>query len=330
MNKKEEGFKLFQRELAEDKISGTVAFYGKEEYLIHWAKAEVIRKYINHATRELDLEYIDIANASFEQIEASILTLPFFSHKRIIVIEGYKGQFKKEIEELAKTHSDNILILIYQGEDTPNKTIKIPSYEFPPLERSQLISFIIKRFKENGMDIHRSYAIHIADRCGYLNKDIDYGLYNLEGDIIKLTHFCREAGEIGMEDIDEILSDTLEHGVFKLIDAIGIKRKDLALHRLNDLVLSGVDPMSILSAVVGQLEIMLQVKELSDSSFSARDICNLINIHEFRVKKTFSIVKNYDVEDIKKMLIRAYNTDVNIKKGIMQPALTLEVLIGCM
>ena len=325
--KKEHAFKTFQKDLKADKISGLVVLTGNEEYLINWAKGVLIDKYVNEATRTLDLDVIDSEDYDIDRIVASCETVPMLSEKKVVVLRDYD---KPDTKKIAKYCGDlpetTILILIVKKADKALNDKGIV-YDFGPLEKDQLESFINKRFKAKGKVISRSYMSTLINESGYINKDIDYNLSNLIGDIEKISALC-DGNEIQLENIRMGLSDNLEHGVFTLIDNISNGRKDVALDLLNQIITSGEDEIKLLAIIISQLEIMLETKELLEDGWTVESIAKTTKIHQFRIKKAANFVRKYDVKTLKENLRAAYNTDVQIKRGILDSRLALELLIA--
>lgn len=167
----------------------------------------------------------------------------------------------------------------------------------------------------------------LLENSGYSNKNIDYALYNFENDIKKIIALS-PGEEITENAVLEGISDNLEYNVFKMLDSICTNRKDIAFMLLNDMLLSGGNEYGILSAIIGQLEVLLQVKELRDMGIMPKDISKKIKVHEFRVKNAYTFVTNFSERDLRRILISAFETDYRIKSGLLAAPLALEMLIA--
>lgn len=328
--KKEHAFKVFQKDLKEGELSGMVVLMGVEEYLIDWAKNTLINRYVNDVTRMLDLDVIDSDNYDLDSLIASCETVPVMSEKKVVVLRDYN---KPDLKEICKYCMDmpetTLLILIIKKPDKVSKTLQSAGriYDFEPLEDESLMAFVNKKFKERNKVISRTYISTLINESGYSNKDADYHLCHLFGDIEKICNLA-DGDEIQLQDIRLGLSDNLEHGVFALIDAISNGRKDIALDLLNQIITSGEDEIKLLAMIISQLEIMLQTKELIGDGMAISTVAKKIKVHEFRVKKAANFVKKYSVKTLKDDLKAAYNTDMQIKRGILDKRLALEILIA--
>lgn len=323
----EHAFQKFQRDIKDERLENLVIFCGIEEYLMRWATDMLVDKYVNPVTKTLDCDYINLETAQIDDVIASCETAPMMSPRKTVIIKEYKNEFVKELSEYAKDMPESTLLVV-AGNDV-DKALKAVGqvYDFEPLKQPQLISFINKRFKAAGKEAGKSIITTLINESGYYNKDIDYGLYNLEGDIKKIIALS-DGDTITLENVRKGISDNLEHGVFSLIDAISNNRKDVAFTLLHQLLLSGEKEFSLLAMIISQLEIMLQSKELAEDGNQLSDMKKAIKVHEFRIKKALNFARKYSTKDLKRMLKLAYATDGKIKMGILEGNLALEMLIA--
>lgn len=325
--KKEHAFKLFQNDIKENKIRGLVLLCGIEDYLINWAVDLSVSKYVNEITKSLDCDIINLETAEIDDVIASCETTPMMSERKVVVIKNYNNEFTKDLIEYAKDLPETTLLLVTVTEiDKGLKDVGMV-YDFEPLTQQQLVSFVNKRIKKAGKIATRGVINTFITETGYYNKDIDYNLYNLEGDIQKLIALNDEE-EIQISNVKMAVSDNLEHGVFTLLDAISGNKKDVAFDLLHQLILSGEKEVKLLGSIISQLEVMLQSKQLAENGVQVAEIQKITKIHQFRVQKALNFTRRYSSRDIKKMLIKAYDTDGKIKRGILSSKMALEMLIA--
>lgn len=328
--KKEHAFQSFQRDLKEDNFKSLVLFCGEETYLTDWAIQSIISKYVRQETKLLDMDLVNTEVRTPDDVMTSCDTPPMLSEKKVVIIKNCENTFANQLEEYAGSMPSNTLLLIscMQGQKFDKKLQKHASvYDFESLYQSQLLGFIDKRFKKANKVATRAIITEIAQESGYLNKDVDYNLYNLEGDIKKIIALS-EGEEITVDDVRNGLSDNLEHGVFSLIDAISKNQKDKGFDLLNQILKSGAKEFNLLGLIISQIEIMLQTKELALDGKSLAQMKTAINVHEYRIKKSLDFVRQFTVNDLKRILKNAYRTDSQIKTGILDAHLALEMLIA--
>ena len=166
----------------------------------------------------------------------------------------------------------------------------------------------------------------IAD-SGYGNKEIDYNLYNLENDIKKVIAHS-DGEEIVSSDVALTISTNLETNVFAMLDAISRNRKDEAYRLLHNLLVSGEGVYRLLALISSQLELILEVKEMREEGLKPPQMQKILGVHEFRIKKAMSVTEKYSREGLKRILSKAYEIDGNIKNGLLEQTLALELFIA--
>lgn len=347
--KKAHAFNLILKDMKAGSVNGACLLYGSEQFLVSWAKDQLIKKYVSEATKAMDLVVFETGEFDIHRFKEACDTMPLFSEKKVVVLEGFEavwGKYGKsvnqsnadEIAEMIPGISSQTLVIVMAGDDPdPKKKIKTKLfdalcnngsvYDFGQLSNQDLKKFINKRLHGAGKMISPRALDTLLNSSGYFNKDIDYALYNLESDIQKIIALS-ESDEITEKDVIEGISDNLEHNVFKMLDAISANRKETAFKLMNDMILSGGNVQQILATIIGQLELMLQVKELSEEGLRADAISKKIKIHEFRVKKALGFVSNYNVRELRRILKNAFETDFRIKSGVLEGKLALEMMIA--
>lgn len=330
MENKEHSFRLFQKDLKEDKLKGRILMCGKEEYLISWAKNTLIKKYISDSMKDMNLVELDIDEVTNQIIEENLLTPPFFSEKRIVVINNIKTRDFSKLECLENINMGENILLLLSNEDMKKPKVVNFYYNFDRLDKREVSKFINKRFKSGEISISSPMITTLINHTEYLEKDREYDLYNLMSDIDKLIAYTKSVGDgsLTLEHIKAIMPPTMENDIFKLLDAISRNNKEVALQILNNMLYKGEREHSILAMIVGQLEILLQIKELAEHGFTIEEMTSKTKIHKFRVQKAVNSVRSYDRDRLKSMLVSAYGTDMRIKRGLLQPHTAMELLIG--
>ena len=79
--------------------------------------------------------------------------------------------------------------------------------------------------------------------------------------------------------------------------------------------------------LANQFRIMYQSKQLLKKGYSEREIANLLEIHEFRVKKALEKGRKYSSDEILKKLEDLADLDYQIKSGQLDKNIGLELFI---
>ena len=334
----EHAYKRIDKEIKNGSIKNLLLLYGREEYLIRWAVDAIIKKYVSEMTRDMNFSGLDGTAVTFDQIKSSCETLPFLSEKRVVVLSDFKlmegGKTKGFDEDGEKLLSDYlkklpehcILIITSEGADKRKKLYKAVSecggvYEFGELDEKSLKSYIEKRFKEAGKTVKSAVIARLIEASGYYDKETDYTLYNLENDIKKAVSYNEET-EIGFETVEQTVSGNIDTNVFAMIDSLGNNHKEDAYQ------ISGEKEYKLLALLCSHFEIILSVKEMKEDGRSFAEMKELLGIHEFRIKKAAMFAEKHTVASLRKILQKAYEIDKNIKTGLLESSLALELFFS--
>ena len=116
-----------------------------------------------------------------------------------------------------------------------------------------------------GTIFKRSVLKYLIDETGYFNRETEYTIFNLENDIKKIIAY-NETGNITVEDINQTLKGDLDKFAFDFLDAVTSGRKDKAFRILNNILGNGGEVFSVLGLLVNQFELMLETKEMAETS----------------------------------------------------------------
>ena len=344
-------FVRIEADIKKEKVKNVVLLHGQEQFLVQWAKDRLIDVFVNDAVRTLDLTVFEEDQWTAAQVIEACETMPLFSARKVVVINGLANVWKQtgkgcvsksDADELTAYLADlpsSLLLIITTMESEDDRRDKSRTalykaiaasgtvYDFTALTRGDLVKFARKRFRSAGKDVPAHLIERLIDQSGYDNKDIAYSLFDLENDIRKIV-FHAGLADVTAEDIDLCLSDTLEQGIFKLLDAVSANRKQDALLMLHQLLAGGVKPMRIQNMLAGQLEIMLCGLEMQTEGYALAQIQKRLGVNEYRLKKAMRQAGRYSVEDLRRIFCGAYAVEGDIKSGRLSMEMALEMFIA--
>lgn len=341
---KEHAYKKFGSDLKSGAFSQVLFMYGAEQYLVEWAIESLKKKYVNSAASAFDFVKIDDDNADVDEIIGAADMFPMFSEKRIVWIKehslltaanpkGFSSTDKEKLNSyIENTNEGSILIFSCEEPDEKSEVVKqlkkiAGVYNFDKLDRTQLTAFAEKRFRSAGVSIQRDLLRYLIDETGYFNRETDYRIFNLENDIRKIIAHS-DGNAISREDIAENLNGDMDIFIFNFLDAAANRKKDTAFSMLHSILASGSNVLAVTAMLINQFELMLDVSEFREDSRSAAEIAKIIKMNEFRVKKAMALTDKFTKQKLKEILCQLYETDRNIKSGLLEPILALELLVG--
>ena len=363
----EHAFLRIERDLKSGNIPGLVLLCGAEDYLTEHYAGVLIERFVDPASRQLDLVVLAGADVTMEAVETNAETISLLSQRRVVYLPGFvnrRGKFPKSLEQggrktdelagLAEYFSripEGVLILLtaekpittgdYAKQSDGRKLKKLQTavkkaggavYDFTPLDQNQLRGFVSKRFMTAGKNCSGNVLRRICQDTGYGSRYTEYDLFTLENDLKKIIAHAGTRDVITEEDLQGTLTISPENNVFRMLDAICHGRKDQALIYLNTLLEDGDSEFGILSNIVKQLEMMVTAREMQDEGIPRPKIMAWLkkeeHAAEFRAKNVTETAARIPTARLKAMLLAAYQVEEHIKTGLMESRLALEYFIS--
>lgn len=329
---KEHAYKKFESDLKAGNIKNVLLLYGKEQYLVKWAVDMLVKKYVDSECRVFDYHVLDPEKTTPDDIVENCETLSFFSEKRVVHLPGFDEDDKRLSDYIKNIPDTCLLVLTSEKADKRKKLYKEAvshgaAYDFGPLDEHVLKTFIEKRFALLGKKIKPNVTAELIGLSGYYLKETEYTLFNMENEIKKIAAHA-DGDEIMISDVLGALSGDVETYVFSLIDAVGMGRKEEAFKLLYNILSSGSSIFLILSLLASQYETILEVKELREEGKLTAQMQSILGVHEFRIRKAAGAEGSYSKAGLKEILKKIYQVEKDIKTGLMEQVLALEVLIS--
>lgn len=323
-------FKLIKK-IKSGQIDKLYLFFGNEYFLIRETIIYIKKTLLCNEFNDVNYNNIEGKEAKLEDLLCSAKTMPFFSNKRLIVVNNYLGIINnKKEEDLFLRFIQNLpdhlcLILVSPQIDKRKKIYKSilkngKVIEFKPFKGNLLIRWIEQRFSLEGKQIDKGAAIFLAN-------NFDKGLEELNSEINKLITYSGGKEFIEQSDILPIVRTKLENNIFLLMDAIGKKNSENALSILNDIIKEGEAPLWILFMIIRQLRLIYRSLMLLQRGINFNEIQKAINVHPYALKKAIEQGNNFNITKINKALNLALDIDLKIKRGSMEPKIAVEILV---
>lgn len=303
-------------------------FYGLNSVSIH-NEIEKIKKQIK--VDDFSIRIYNLSETSLKEIIEDSNTFSFFDDQKLIVV--YESDFLTGkgtlpidlvlLEEYIQSPNEKTRLIFVTLEEKLDERKKIvkelkKNAHIKEFKNNDPISFIKDEFDDYQID---SQTIRfLIDRCG---SDFVY----LHSEIEKLKLYKMKEKTITKEDIENVTVRVVSLDTFEFIDDILYQRKKKALETYNELLKRGTEPLAIITMLAGQIRIMYQSKELSKKRYSESDIAKILNIHPYRVKKALEKGYRYDGKLLLSYLEKLALLDIEIKKGLKNKDLALELFI---
>lgn len=304
-----------------------IFIYGADTYRSRQKLNELKDKFVT----EIDISsqsliVIGGATTTLKEIGEKISTGSLFVKKRMIVIEDIfdnKSEklladlvlYLKKRDESAKSDEDNIII--FRDGDLNSKDRKLKKdaqklftyllsqkyvQELKTLTGAQLSDFIKEAVKKLERQIE---PVAIQTLVTRTNSD----LWRISSELHKLAMAISKDETITEKEVKNQVIGTYDENIFSLTDAISARNKKLALTILEEQYMAGLSEDYILSMLIRQFKIMLQVKSAVESGLSPLQISSELKLHSYVVKKTLSQISSFTLEALKEKLNHLISLD---------------------
>jgi len=258
---------------------------------------------------ELALERLDGEDAVFDQLHASVQSLPFLSAKKMVILSrpGAQKAFAENIEHLlADVAETNEVIIVEPKLDkrlSYYKTLKKKTdfREFAELDGHGLATWATGYTKEQGGGLTAADARLLVDRVG-LNQQ------SLQHELDKLLSYDPH---ITRATIELLTDRTPQSTIFELLDAAfnGNTARAMALYREQRAL--KVEPQAIIAMLAWQLHALVLVK--AGAHMPAETIAREAKLNPFVVRKTQALAHALTPEHCKRLVRDLLRLDQQLK-----------------
>lgn len=255
-------------------------------------------------------------------------TLPFFSERRLIVLED-TGLLKTGGAELAEYLSEmpktTYLLFVEAEVDKRNKLYKaIQSIgrvvELGRQDEYTLIRWVASQVKKERKQISESTIRHFLSKVG---TDME----NIQKELEKLFCYTMEKEMLLVEDVEEICTTQISNQIFDMVNAVAEKKQKQALEYYYDLLALKEPPMRILFLLTRQFKVLLEVKTMDKMGYPKQEIAGKAGLSPFVVGKYQSQAKNFTEQTLRDIMEDAADTEECVKTGRLTDMLGVELFI---
>lgn len=311
-----------------------IFLYGPDSYRSQAKLLDLINKFKEKRDSQgTSIQKIEGEELTSHDFRKAVFSTGLFAKKRMIIIKNLLAENKDQelLEEIIKLlknkkDEDNVIIFYESVEPLKNKLnkkafelLKKEKYaeQFEPLDERYLKKWINEQVEKSNGSISDSAIAMLIDFFGN-------NLWSLKNEIEKNLAYGQ--GKITPEIVKLLGEKEQEENIFALIDALVAKNKKTAFTLLNKELAKGTFFSQIIGSLAYQFRIMLQVKTSKNSNFY--QLAKDLGAHPFSVKKAASQVKNYSLEELKKIYQEILNIDLQLKTSSRDPELLFDLLIA--
>lgn len=199
---------------------------------------------------DFDRAHLDAQEVDLSTILAEAMSIPAFSPRRVVFVRGIQHLKSVDVDNLADAVSrlpESTCLILYthaESEEEDRRGSAVPAkllsaaekggvvIECKPLSAAGFGGWLDARLREAG----KRMTPEAKERFTFLTAASTAAA---EPELQKLVWYVGEQGTIERDDVEAVVSRTVEAQVFKLVDAIALRDTASAMRLLQDVLSSG-------------------------------------------------------------------------------------------
>lgn len=259
---------------------------------------------------DFECEQIDGEEADVSRIESVLLSLPFFSDKKCIVLDAPSRQkaFVERAPELLEQVADNVDVIIHEPKlDNRSRYAKYVRtstelVQCDELAGADVVQWLLDQAKQRGATLSRQDASYLVQQVG----EQQFLLSN------ELEKLAIHNPKINREHIDALVESRPQSTIFELLDAAFSGAQQKALDVYQQQRLQNVEPQIILYMMARQLQLYALIV-YAPSWMSDQALAKDIRQHPYAVKKARQATRQLSPAKIKDLIAELRQIDETAK-----------------
>ena len=303
---------------------------GEDVGQFEWLKKDILKK-IGYDPSDLNYSYFDMKEASYDEVELDLVSLPFFADEKIVILDhlldlttakkrNLTDEDLKQFENYLENPSESTRLVIFaEGKlDSKRRLVKLLKRDAQIIEATTPKEQDLKRyFSSQAQELGLQFVGDSLDQL-LLKSGYDFG--ELQKNLALLQAY-KEDGQITLEDIEEVVPKSLQDNIFDLTQMILKRQIDQARNLVKDLRLQGEDEIKLIAILLGQFRMFSQVKIFSEEGQSESQIVASLSdlsgrkVNPYQVKFALRDSRRLSLSFLKQAMTTFIETDYAIKSG---------------
>ena len=303
-------------------------FFGEEDYMKAYS-VNLAREVLSPDPSLSFFNEIKMDSFSYspDALLDAMMPMPMMADRKLILITGLDlGAMKPSetdalcstLEQLEDYDYNTVIISVASDRLDPGYLPKKPSALLKKLSEhmtlvnfekntpSRLAAWVGKHFEHNGVSADPSVCAFTVERCG---RD----MFFLASETDKAAFYVKANGRdtVTRDDIINITIPAAEYDAFALTNAIGARKKEVAIDILKELRFRKTDPIVIMGEITRAICDMVSVITLSKDGLTQSEISSVLKIHEYKI--SLILKSSPSLEVCQNMLKRCREADLELK-----------------
>lgn len=326
------------RELDKQISTGNIAklyfFFGPEQFLLEKKIASIKNKVIPSELEEFNYIKFDSKKVSAEDIILALRSVPVMSEKIMVVVKNsgiFENSKQKDFTRICDELSllpDYICVIFTEDDFSKKKEKNLEVFKgnvvkFDFLPQTQFELWLEKMFDEQGKSILMRDIKEISERCGF-------SMANAYNEFNKLIAYVGERTQITHEDVDRVVTKTIDAKIFDIIDNIALKKTSQTLADIRALEASGENASMVMTLISTRISELLMVKHLLSERLGSKEIAEYFEPKRppFVVDKLISQSKKFEEEYLKRMTLKGLKYTADVRSGLLDKWVAAEMYVA--
>lgn len=286
-------------------------FFGEEDFLID-ERIDLLKKQVT--TPDFNLERLDGANLSLENLLAALCTQTLLGGDRLVLIDRFKVSAEQQTKYITLLQNVPAGVTVVFRRPEIDKRTKLFKWlnehaecrefrSFAPWQERELIAWLKERTQRRGKVISDAAARLLQEISGS-------SLRLLDNEIEKIVTFVGDRPEIKEADVARLASPG-EVNAFALLDALRAKNARRTLDIFQVLLRNREDLFQLLGLLAWQYRIMLQLKAQPPGGAPGQGIA----ASPFFIKRCLENLGRFSLEELKGVMSKLLETNLKLKSG---------------
>ena len=306
-----------------------ILLYGEDVFRSRRKLNEIVKEYQTKHQTGLNLACFREGDLQIDKFKEKIELVSMFDEKKLIILENvfnnknFQEDFFNYIKKNKLKDNQDIIIVIHQESKlavTSFKRYFTMFEEFKPLEGADLNNWLKKEVAKDKVIISPEA---IRKLIAYVGND----LWQLNNELNKLIAY-KANQSINEEDIDLLVKAKIDVNIFKTLDALAQRNKKTAFRLLHEHLSQGENEIYLFSIFVYQVRTLIKLKDLIEKGTSYYDLAKKAKLHPFVIKKSSEQLRNFSLEQLKKIYQRLLEIEIGLKKGRFDGPTALDLLVA--
>ena len=327
-----------KKQIKNKDFSPVYILYGSEQMFVKRYSQMLIEAVAGKNPNEFSLHSFN-GDIDIQEFSASMQMIPFMSEYNCVVVtdlyfDNMDKAYLDQFSEIALSATDNTVLIISMPTYTPSKNAsafkslikkvekKGSVCEFEKLNQSMLERYVAKWANENGKMISHLNASKIISYCG-----TDLNL--LKNEVNKISAYAK-GEEITLDDIEKLVTVSLETKIFALSDAVLNGNGQKAYTTLDLLFYQREEPIMMLYVLTTSYIDAYRMRVADECGVLKDDVAKDFNYKNraFTLQNARKATAKVSTEALRKSLDILLEADEAMKTSSVNTRLYMEQLIA--